>query len=163
LRPVAALFRDTPEIVYGFIWGLMFAGIAILALSLFMAPVLVRLMRAPSHLLVPGVAALAVVGSFAVRGNVFDVYIMLGLGVLTYFMTRMGMPVAPIALGIIIGPIVESGMVATLNLARSAGFMGAFVLRPISAVLIVMSLMSIAYVIYGRYKDRSRELVGAED
>lgn len=166
LRPGAELFEDAPEVVYGFIWAMIIGGFIVFGLGRLMTPLLVRVIQTPISVLVPAIAALTVVGSFSVRNSIFDVYLMLILGLLGYGAVRLGIPVATIALGLILGPIVESGLNTSLGMADNSGWLDVFVLRPICLVLIAMTALSILWTVYARRNERRDALVSkaeAED
>lgn len=66
-------------------------------------------MRIPTRFLWPAVLVLSVIGSYALRTNAFDVFVMLGAGILGYLMGKGNYPVAPLVIGLIVGPIAENG------------------------------------------------------
>ena len=76
---------------------------------------------------------LCVVGSYAISQRLFDVWVMLGFGVLGYALRRLHYPVAPLVLGMVLGDLMEKGF--RRGLVLSDGDLGPFFMRPISAVL----------------------------
>jgi putative tricarboxylic transport membrane protein len=132
--------------VYTFIWSMILAGLIIMAMSALVSRYLVRIAAFPVHLLAPLILLLSVVGSFAVRNSPIDVGVMLSFGLLGYSLDKLGFTVGPIVLGLILGPVVESGLVTSLAMVGvgRSGF-DVFLLRPISAVLIFFTLFSLAW------------------
>jgi putative tricarboxylic transport membrane protein len=161
LRPGADLYQGSPEIVFAFIWAMILGGFAVFTLGMVMTPALVRVVEVPIHALVPAITALTVVGSYAIRNNVFDVYLMFAIGLAGYLFTRVGVPVAPIALGLILGPIVESGLATSLSMADSTGMMRVFVTRPISALFIVLTIASVVWTVRSRRTGGALTTTGA--
>lgn len=145
LRPGPALFRDTPDVVYAFIWAMIIGGSVVFLLGRLMAPLLVRAIQMPVAALIPLIAALTMVGSYAVRGNIFDTYMMFALGLLGYVFSKIRIPIAAVALGLILGPIVETGLDVSLQMSSTLGLVDVFLTRPISLLLIALTVLSIAW------------------
>jgi putative tricarboxylic transport membrane protein len=151
LRPGQSLYAEHGDIVYPFLWSMILAGVVILGISLLLSRYLARIASFPVHLLAPLILLLSVVGSFAIRNNVLDVGIMLSFGLLGFVLDKLGFSAGPIVLGLILGPIVESGLVTSLAMmgpGRSG--LEVFVLRPISGSLIVLTLLSAAWPVISR-------------
>ena len=146
LQPGQALYTQHPDIVYTFIWSMILAGIVILLMTLWLSRYLARIAEFPVYLLAPLILLLCVVGAFAIRNSTLDVAIMLAFGLLGYVLDKLGFSAGPIVLGLVLGPIVESGLVTSLAMIRTAQSpLDVFVFRPISAVLIFLSLLSAAW------------------
>ncbi|MEW6049072.1 MAG: tripartite tricarboxylate transporter permease [Bacillota bacterium] len=147
LRPGAELFTTQGKIVYTFIVALALATLVMAPIGIWGGRLLNRLVSVlPTRYLVPGVFALTVVGSYAIRNNFFDVVIMLVLGVAGYALKRLGVHPAPVVLGLVLGPIAEEGFVQ--GLLMGAGLPRRwliFFIRPISWILILLSAFSLAW------------------
>ena len=93
-----------------------------------------------------------VVGTYASGNRLFEVWVMLGFGVLGYGMEKYGFPLGPMVLGFVLGPIFET------NLRRAMMFSGGdlmpFITRPISAVLLGFAVLALIYMVYGQFKSR---------
>ena len=157
LQPGPALFRDTPEVVYGYMWAMVIGGLFVFVIGRMITPVLVQAMQLPVTYLIPVIASLTVIGGFAIRNRVFDVWIMLIIGLVGCVATWLKVPLATIALGLILGPIVEKGLVTSMSMTESHGFMDVFVMRPISALLIVLTIVSAVSVVYSRRSPAMKE------
>ena len=70
-------------------------------------PLLVRIIKIPLRLLAPLIMFLAIIGAYAIRNNIFDVYLMLTIGIFVFLVRRIGFHPGPIGLGFILGPIIE--------------------------------------------------------
>jgi putative tricarboxylic transport membrane protein len=111
----------------------------------------VRIAAFPVHVLAPLILLFGVVGSFAIRSNVLDVGVMLSFGLLGYLLDKMAFSAGPIVLGLILGPIVESGLVSSLAMVGTGrSWLDVFVFRPISAALILLTLLSVTWPIISR-------------
>lgn len=144
VKPGRELFGPHATMTYTFIWSTLVSGLVLFAVGWLMVRLLVLVIRIPVHVLAPVVLSLAVVGSFAVRNNVFDVGMMLGFGVLAYVLRKCGFESGPIVLGLLLGPIIEPALITSLTLAQARGsWLAVFVLRPFSALFIALSVWSL--------------------
>jgi putative tricarboxylic transport membrane protein len=91
----------------------------------------------------PIIIAFTVIGCYLIQNSIFDVYLMLGFGVLGYFMEKLKIPLAPATLGVILGTMAEWNFRLSLILSRDN--YAIFFTRPISQVLIVLCLAILLY------------------
>jgi len=157
LNPGPELFQSDGTLVYTFGWSLLVAGIVTFILGSLFAPLLVWIIRIPLRLLAPLIMLLAVIGAYAIRNNIFDVYLMLGLGVFVFLVRRLGFHPGPIGLGLILGPIIEPSLVQALYIADATSIGHVFFTGTINIILIVLTILSIALVLWARWKDHVRE------
>ncbi|MCM3761845.1 tripartite tricarboxylate transporter permease [Alkalihalobacillus oceani] len=144
LRPGSKLFTETPIIAYTFIVGLVVANLLLLIIGLWGTRYFVKAVTIPIYYLAPIIAVLAVIGSYSIRNSMLDVYVMLACGIVGYFALKVDIVPGPIVLGLILGVIAENGFVLSALIASSgAGMMALFFTRPISIILIVMTIVSI--------------------
>jgi putative tricarboxylic transport membrane protein len=143
LRPGPLLFAENPEFVGIIYAGLFFAVAATLACNLLLIRAIVQVMRTPMHILMVGIAALSVAGAFAIRNSMNDVYIMLAFALIGYVMGLLRLPAAPMAFGLILGPILEENLRRSLIISR--GDCAVFLERPIALVLLLLSLAALLY------------------
>jgi putative tricarboxylic transport membrane protein len=145
VKPGRELFAGShATMTYTFIWSTLVSGFVLLAVGALMVRLLVLVIRIPVNALAPIVFTLAVVGSFAVRNNVFDVGMMLFFGALAYTLRKFGFESGPIVLGLLLGPIIEPALVTSLVLAQARGsWWEVFVMRPFCALFIVLSVLSL--------------------
>ncbi|MCE8471664.1 tripartite tricarboxylate transporter permease, partial [Rhodovulum sulfidophilum] len=138
---------DGSSIVYTFIFGLFLATLLMLPVGLLIGRFAYRsIVRAPKAGLVPVVAFMTIIGSFAIRNSLSDVGIMLALGVVGWVANRRGFSVSPIVLGLILGRIAEEGFVQSWTIGDAMGNVwGQFFGRPLSLVIIALTLLSFVY------------------
>lgn len=158
LRPGAELFTTSGELVYTFIIALAVSAIMMVPVGLIGGRALQRgVMTMPARYLAPGITVLTIVGAYAVRTSVVDVVIMLVLGVAGYFLSRAGISAAPIVLGLILGSIAETGLVQGLLTAQGEELPWlTFFTRPLSMVLIAMTLLSLLWPLVRSWRQRRR-------
>ncbi len=165
LRPGPELFTGYgATITYTFIISLFLANITMFVLGFFGSRYYARALNLPLHLLMPVVLSLSVVGSFAGRNSILDVFIMLLLGLLAYAGTKVAISPAPIALGVILGPIIEQGLVESMMLSRATGSLfELFFTRPISLVLIFLTVVSAGWPFFMSHREKKKLLSQGKD
>jgi putative tricarboxylic transport membrane protein len=104
---------------------------------------------------------LAVIGAYAIRNNIFDVYIMLAIGVFVFLVKRLGFHPGPIGLGLILGPIIEPSLVQALYIADASSVFSVFFTGTINITLITLSIVSVGFVVWARHKDSTQKHKGA--
>jgi putative tricarboxylic transport membrane protein len=157
LNPGPELFQSDGTLVYSFGWSLLMAGIVTFILGSLLTPVLVRVIRIPLRLLAPMIMFLAVIGAYAIRNNIFDVYMMFGLGVFVFLIKRLGFHPGPIGLGIILGPIIEPALVQSLYISKASSVGAVFFTGTVNIILITVTILSMSVVVLSHFKDRARE------
>ena len=157
LNPGPELFQSDGTLVYSFGWSLMLAGILTFILGSLFAPLLVRIIRIPLRLLAPLIMFLAVIGSYAIRNNIFDVYIMLGLGVFVFLIKRLGFHPGPIGLGLILSPIVKPALVQAMYISDATSIGKVFFSGTLNIILISVTVLSIFFVVWTRRRERAQE------
>lgn len=147
IRTGPALFTEKGAIVYTFIYGLLIATLLMLPMGLFIGRYAYKfIVNVPKAILVPTIAFLTVIGSYAIRNNISDVVIMLVLGVIGWVLSRFGFTASPIVLGLILGPIAEQGFVQGYLIGTAnENVWGAFFGHPISLVIIGMIFLTTLY------------------
>ncbi|MGJ9403730.1 tripartite tricarboxylate transporter permease [Arthrobacter sp. KK5.5] len=147
LRPGAQLFETSGPLVYTFIIALAVSAVMMVPVGLVAGRGLQRgVMALPVRYLAPGIIVLTIIGAYAIRSSVVDVFIMLALGIAAYLLQRVGIGGASIVLGLVLGTIAETGLVqGILTSSGEALPWLTFFTRPISLVLIAMSVISLAW------------------
>jgi TctA family transporter len=92
------------------------------------------MLRLPRRFVLVAVVVFSVVGAFAINNSMFDVYVMLAFGVIGFFLESQRVPLAPLILGLILGPLVERKLRA--GLISSSGDLSPMFTRPICIVLV---------------------------
>ena len=110
LAPGPLMFLERGDFAYGLIFSFFWANIFNFIIALAALRLLVKVLATPRALLMPTVAVLCVIGSFALRNNFFDVYVMLAAGGVGYIMRRFGFPLAPMVLAVILGPLADENL-----------------------------------------------------
>ena len=103
----------------------------------------------------PVIVFLSMVGSYSIYNNVADIYTMVIVGVVAHALRKAGFMPGPIVLGLILGPIAEQGLTQSVLMGRAQGSMFAvFFGRPISMILILLTLASVVAPFVIRWRER---------
>ena len=153
-----SLFTQQSAIVYTFMFGLIIATLLMLPTGLVLGRYAYRsIISVPKALLVPGIATLTIIGSYAIHADIDDVYVMLGTGVIGWVLASFGFSAAPIVLGLILGPLAEQGFVQAWMIGSAKrDLFGMFFGRPISLAIIAVAILTLMYPVLARRKERKR-------
>lgn len=165
LRPGPDLFEEQGVLTFTFILAVGVSAILMAPVGLVAGRGLQRaVVRTPTHYLAPLIALLTIVGSYAVRNSALDVLMMVALGLIGYGLRNVGLPPAAIVLGVVLGPIIETGLAQGLLTATAQTYpWTSFFTRPISMVIIVLVILGLAWpLITDRKEKRKVERVNAE-
>ncbi len=154
LAPGPLMFLERADFAYGVIFSFFWANIFNFCIAILSVKYLVKVLATPTYLLMPCLAVLCVIGSFALRNNFFDVYIMLIFGLIGIFMKWLDMPIVPLLLALVLGSQFEENL--RVALTASQGDVSVFVNSPISLSFIILSLISVIWSLRtARKKKRS--------
>ena len=153
LRPGPELFTKNPEIVYTLFASLFVANIVLLILGALGSRLWIKVTKVPKSVLYPMIFAFSIIGSYAVRSSVFDVGVCVAFGLIGWVLEKYNYPSSPIVLGLVLGTLLETNLQMTLVMDGPAMFFK----RPLSAVLLLLSALSLAVPAYRDFK-KSRQL-----
>lgn len=140
VRPGPMLMIEQPEFLPMFGALLFLACVILLFAGIVVAKFFIRALDIPTKILMPMVAVMCVIGSYAISLRIFDVFVMLGFGIVFYVLHKQKYPMAPLVLGVILGPMIDE------NLRRSFmvhGDIGTVMMRPIALILGGMIILMI--------------------
>jgi putative tricarboxylic transport membrane protein len=161
LRPGPLLFAEQPDFVWGLIGSMYVANFVTVLLNLAMIPIFVRVLTMPFSILTPIIFILCFVGVFATTDRMFDVWLMLALGLGGYLLRKLDYPVAPAVLAIVLGPLAERSMRQSLIGSRGDPF--TFINpaeHPISLACIIVALLLMLYPVFLAFrKKRAKKVV----
>jgi putative tricarboxylic transport membrane protein len=118
ITPGPALFESQPQIVWGLIASLMVANVMLFLMNVPMVRVFASMLAIPPRLLVPGILAISYIGVYAINGTTFDLLLVVGIGVLGYFLRKMNVPMAPMVLGVVLGNMMEQNLRRALSITN---------------------------------------------
>lgn len=141
LQPGPMLFETNGPIVYTLFVGMLIANVLILIFGLLLIRVFTKVLYIPKSILTPIILVLCVVGSYSLGNNYFDVIVMFAAGVIGYFLKKIDIPLSPIILGLILGPMMESNFRRAL--VMSSGDLSVFYTRPITVILLIIGVITL--------------------
>ena len=152
LIPGPELFTKYGQITYGFILSLFVANIVFLVVGLFFAPYFARIALIPAPILIAAISVFSVVGSYAINNSMFDVGIMLVFAIVGFFLNKLNFSLSAIILGMILGPIAESGFAQALTI--SGGSYRIFFHSIAAKILWVIIIILLVQPLIGHYKSK---------
>lgn len=141
ILPGPTLMTDYADVTYTLICALFLANFVMLAEGLLFTRACVYVTRISNFVLAPVITILCVIGSFAINNSIFDVFLMFGFGIVGYFMDKVKIPVAPMVIGLILGHMLDVSFHQALLISHGSWLI--FIQSPISALLLLMALLSI--------------------
>ncbi len=130
------LFETSSALVWALIASLYIGNVMLLVLNLPLVGLWVKLLKIPKAHLYAGIMIFATVGVYGMRQSAFDLYLMLGLGLVGVVMRRYDFPTAPVIVGLILGPVAEAQMRNALSIGQ--GNWSVFLERPMSLTLLTV-------------------------
>ncbi len=138
LQPGPRLFEESPAMVYTIMGAMFLANLVMVLVMLGSMRFLARLTRVPRFYLLPVILCFCVIGSYALANRLFDVWVMLGFGLLGFALESWRIPLAPFVIGFVLGPIAEKNL--SLGLQASNGSFAPIFARPISLAFILIAV-----------------------
>lgn len=140
IQPGPRLLDDQPELVWGLIASLFIGNTILLALNLPLATIWARLLNIPRPYLYAGILFFASIGAYAANTSTFDLWLLLVIGLLGFFMRRFGLPVVPTIIGIILGPVAEEQLRRALQISNGelSGLYDTWFSKTVYAVILVL-------------------------
>jgi putative tricarboxylic transport membrane protein len=141
LNPGPLLFADRPDLVWGLIASLFIANVMLLVLNLPLVGLWVRLLAIPQPWLYGGILVFATMGTVAANPSVVELLMLVVFGIMGFLMRRFDFPIAPVVIGLILGPIAEAQLRRALSI--SLGDPLVLVQSPLSATLLAIALLAL--------------------
>jgi putative tricarboxylic transport membrane protein len=133
---------------------LLLASCAMWVVGILLAKQVVKVLRIPPPLFMPIIGVLCIIGSYSLGLNIFNLYLMLPVGIVSYFLVEMGYPIAPLVIGVILGPMADENLRRALMVSQGS-FLPVFQ-RPVSLILFLIIVWTVIsqFQWYRRFKSR---------
>ncbi|SMO35774.1 tripartite tricarboxylate transporter permease [Paracoccus laeviglucosivorans] len=164
LQPGPLLFATNPTLVWGLIASLLIANAMLLILNLPLIGLWVKLLTVPKPWLYAGILLFATLGTIGANPSSFELGMLLGFGVLGYVMRLFGYPIAPIVVGLILGPMAEQQLRRALSISQ--GDWTVLVQSPIAATLLALAALALIVPLILRARGKGQvltQMAGDED
>ncbi|MBA4863032.1 tripartite tricarboxylate transporter permease [Streptomyces sp. PSKA54] len=160
IQPGPLLFENQPDLVWGLLASFFIGNVILLVLNLPLAPVLAQLLRVRYAVMYPLIIVTSLIGAYSVKNSMLSVWIVIFFGLVGYAMKRLSLPVAPLVLGLVVGPLFEKALVQTS--ALGAGDATIMLSSPTALVILGLALALVAGpALAGRLLPRRRPAAGA--
>jgi len=138
VQPGRMLFTNHPEVVHAITGSYLLANFAMVVVMAAGVRWIAKLATVPKWLLLPSILTFCVLGTYALANRAFDVWVMIGFGILGFVLERYRIPLAPLVIGFVLAPVAEENLLS--GLAASGGNLTPLFTRPISLVLVLIAL-----------------------
>jgi len=138
MNPGPTIFIDSPQNIYAVFIVFILANLLMIPFGWLCIKAASRLLRVPRTILMPVILMFCIVGAFAINNSQFDVLLLIGFGLLGWFLEEHGFPVAPAILGMLLGTMLEEHFIRSM--IKAEGDWMAFVQRPIAAGLAIFTI-----------------------
>ncbi|AZU62829.1 tripartite tricarboxylate transporter permease [Neobacillus mesonae] len=139
VQPGPLLFEDHPQVAWGLIASMFIGNLMLLILNLPLVRVFAKIIETPKKYLIPMIIAISIFGVYAVQVSTYDLLLLLACGVLGYFFSKHDYPIAPLVLGLVLGPMIENNLRRALTISN--GDYGVFFNRPLSLVFLLITVL----------------------
>ncbi|MGD8880540.1 MAG: tripartite tricarboxylate transporter permease [Desulfobacterales bacterium] len=138
---------------------LLLASISMWVVGMLMAKQVVKVLRIPVQLFMPIIGILCIIGSYSLGMNIWNLYLMLPVGIISYFLTEMGYPIAPLVIGVILGPMADENLRRALMVSQGS-FLPIFT-RPVSLILFLVIVWTVVsqFQVYRNFKNKLMDVV----
>jgi putative tricarboxylic transport membrane protein len=138
---------------------LLLASLSMWVVGMLLAKQVVKVLRIPVQLFMPIIGILCIIGSYALGINIWNLYLMLPVGIISYFLIEMGYPIAPLVIGVILGPMADENLRRALMVSQGS-FLPVFT-RPVSLVLFLVIVWTVVsqFPAYRQFKNKLMDKV----
>jgi len=154
--PGPQVMARQPELVWGLIASMWIGNLMLLVINLPLVGLWVSLLRVPYRLLFPAIIAICCIGAYSVNNSPFDVMLTGAFGLIGYWLVKHDFESAPMLLGLVLGPPMEENLRRAMVI--SGGDATVFVTRPISAVLLALTVLMLVVAMLPRIRRRREEV-----
>ena len=154
LQPGPQVFQTSSHIVYS-MFASVFVGIVVMcAIGYFATKFLVKVLALPEVIVSAYVVMCCLLGAFAARNNVTDVWLMVIFGIVGYLFERFRFPITPLVLGVILGPLAESSFMTTM--ISYGNDWTVFFTRPISGPIMLVAILTLLYPVFRQMRHEAK-------
>lgn len=150
ITPGPSLITDHPGVFWGLLASMYIGNILLLIINLPFVGVFASLLKTPKAYLMPLIVIISFTGALALNNSVFDLGILIVFGFIGYILREVGYQPAPLAIGVILGPIIEKSL--TQSLILFDGNLWSFLMRPVSATFLGLAFIILMVGTYGSLK-----------
>ena len=147
LQPGPLLFVEQKDFVWGLIASMYLGNVVGLIVVLLTVPWFAAILRIPFSIIAPVILVICAVGAYTVHSSMFDVWLMMGFGVMGYVFKKLDYPLAPLVLALVLGDMAENAF--RQSLLGSGGSLLVFVSNPLVTSITVLALVMLFWPLAG--------------
>jgi putative tricarboxylic transport membrane protein len=155
------LIKTKPLLVYTVFVGALLASIYTLIMQMFSMRIFPKILRAPYHYLYATIIFVCFTGAYSATYTMFNCYAVVAFGLLSLFLSSLGIPIAPLTLGFIIGPLIETNLRKGLTYSQD-GFL-TFLTRPVSGIILLFAVLTIIYGLFFKGRKQKKTPVDSNE
>ena len=160
LQPGPQVFQTSSHIIYA-MFASVFVGIVVMcAIGYFATKYMVKVLEFPEVIISAYVVMMCILGAFAARNNITDVWLVAIFGVLGYLFERFKFPITPLVLGVILGPLAESSFMTSM--ISYSNDWTVFFTRPISGPIMLIAILTLLYPVFRRMRQRMKQRIASQ-
>ncbi len=141
IKPGPLITFDHPNFILEVAGILLLASMVMWICGILLARQVVKVLRIPPQIFMPIIGVLCIIGSYAIGMRIFNLYLMLPIGIVAYFLTEMKYPIAPLVMGVILGPMADENLRRGLLITK--GSLLPIFTRPVSLILFLVIVITI--------------------
>lgn len=141
ILPGPTLMTEYGDVTYTLLWAVLFANIALFVVGMLFTRACVSVTKIPNRVVGPVIVVLSIIGAYAINNSIFEIWLMLGFGLLGFVLDQCKIPTPPLVIGLILGPVLDTSLEQSLLIGR--GDYMIFLQSPISAVLLGIAFLSV--------------------
>jgi putative tricarboxylic transport membrane protein len=157
LNPGPLMFVEQKDFVWGLIASMYLGNVVGLVLVLSTVPIFAAVLRVPFAAIAPMIVVSCAIGAYAIQNAMFDIWMMLGFGVIGYVFKKLGYPLAPLTLALVLGSRAEDAF--RLTMIGSGGHLGVFWSNPLVGTITTLGLLLLLWPLLGRLFEGASRLV----
>lgn len=152
IQPGPLLISQRPDLFWGVVAAMYIGNVMLLVLNLPLIGLWVQMLRIPYRFLFPVIVLLAMIGTYSANKNVFDLWVMMGFGVLGWLLRKLEYDIAPFVLAFVLAPLLEQSLRQSMTMSPN----GAMILlqRPVSAGLVAASALLLVLIVVRQLKNK---------
>ncbi len=157
LQPGPQVFQTSSDIVYS-MFASVFVGVVVMCvIGYFATKLMVKVLDLPEVTVSAYVVMLVILGAFAARNNITDVWLVAIFGIAGYLFERFEFPITPLVLGVILGPLAESSFMTTM--ISYGNDWTVFFTRPVSGPIMLIAILTLLFPVFRRMRQRMKRRI----
>jgi len=143
LKPGPLVFTNNKDLINQIFAVALASQVFVLILGFLGIKAFAFLFKFPRNVVLAGITVFSLIGAYAIRANVFDILLVVLFGILGYFMEKVEMPLSPLILGLVLGPMIEDNL--RIGLIKTNNNFLPFLTRPISGIFALILAATFLY------------------